>query len=181
MGKAKRKAIGKKATRKAIGVDAKQVVLHECGYKCANPVCRNVITLDVHHMEYVSAGGGDTADNLLPLCPYCHAMHHAGHIPATSIRAWKMLLLAINEAFDRRSVDVLLALASLTRIKRLSGDGVLELAPLVGSGLVTVAEYRDTLPANNFEQAYSAELTDRGRLFVENWKSGDQQAALGSN
>jgi len=74
--------------------------LHESGYKCGNPACHSVVTLDIHHLEQVSAGGGDTAENLLPLCPNCHALHHRGVIPADSIRAWKLLLLTINEAYD---------------------------------------------------------------------------------
>ena len=45
----------------------------EAGYKCGNPTCRNVITLELHHIEYVSDGGGDDPSNLLVLCPYCHS------------------------------------------------------------------------------------------------------------
>ena len=33
-------------------------VLIEAGYKCASPVCRQVITIDVHHIEWVKDGGG---------------------------------------------------------------------------------------------------------------------------
>ncbi len=46
-----------------------------------------------------------------------------------------MLLLAINEAFDRRSVDLLLAL-DLTGMLFVSGEGVLECAALIEAGLV---------------------------------------------
>ena len=99
--------------RRAIPADTRRLVLHECGYKCSNPACRNVITLDVHHLAHVAAGGADRPENLLALCPYCHAMHHAGQIPADSLRSWKLLLLALNEGFDRRSIDLLLALKRL--------------------------------------------------------------------
>jgi len=85
----------------------------EAGYKCANPTCRNVITLEIHHIQYVCGGGGDDPSNLLPLCPYCHAMHHQGHIPVEAIRTWKSLLLALNNALDRRSLDLLLYLREM--------------------------------------------------------------------
>ena len=96
--------------RRSIPVDVQHLVLHEAGYKCANPVCRTILTLDIHHLVPVADDGGNAPDNLLALCPNCHALHHRAEIPADSIRAWKMLLLALNEAYDRRSVDLLLAL-----------------------------------------------------------------------
>ena len=169
------------SNRKTIQLDVKLVVLHEAGYKCGNPVCRHVLTLDIHHLTYVSKGGPDTAENLLPLCPNCHALHHRGEIPEASVRAWKMLLLALNEAFDRRSVDVLLALDRQGPIKRLTGDGVISLAPLVAGGVVSVREYYHEIGGgmiSQHEQMYLAELSDKGKLLVEGWKKGDQAAAV---
>jgi hypothetical protein len=46
------------------------------GYKCANPTCRNVFTLELHHIVWVKDGGGNEPDNLLVLCPNCHAPPH---------------------------------------------------------------------------------------------------------
>src|SRR6266705_1039150 len=107
------KAPATKKRRTAIPVDVRQLVLHESGYKCSNPSCRHVITLDVHHLELVSEGGGNAPENLLALCPNCHALHHANRIPRESLRAWKLLLLALNQGFDRQSIDALLALRRL--------------------------------------------------------------------
>ena len=99
-----------KTKRVSPPLPTQRVVLHEAGYRCANPGCRGIITLDIHHIEYVSEGGGNGADNLLPLCPNCHALHHGGTIPRESIRAWKMLLLSLNDGFSRAAIDLLLAL-----------------------------------------------------------------------
>ena len=168
--------------RKALPLDVRLLVLHEAGYKCGNPVCRHILTLDIHHLVYLADGGPDTADNLLALCPNCHALHHKGEIPASSIRAWKMLLLALNEAFDRKSVDVLLALDNLGPIKRLTGDGVVSLAPLVAAGLVNVRDYPHFIVGGMNQQSqfmYLAELSDKGKLLVEGWKNGDQATAVG--
>ncbi len=160
----------------------RQLVLHEAGYKVSNPRCHYSTQLDVHHLHYVSEGGSDDPANLLPLCPNCHQEHHNGKIPTESLRAWKMLLLAINEAFDRRSVDMLLSISMLKCIKRLSGDGVLQLAPLVASGLVELCEYDQYYKAGTSKpastQQYWATLTDKGILLVEGWKRGDQDMAI---
>jgi hypothetical protein len=172
--------IGAKARN--VNTSIRGQVLHEAGYKCSNPRCRYPLTLDVHHLHYVSEGGSDDPANLLPLCPTCHQEHHAGKIPTDSLRAWKILLLAINEAFDRRSVDMLLAVFRHECIKRITGDGVLQLAPLIASGLVNVREYYQEYNAGTgaqaFTQEYLAELTDKGRLFVQGWLNGDQRTVI---
>ena len=160
--------------RKALPIDVRRHVLHEAGYKCSNPVCRTILTLDIHHLVPVAERGGDVRENLLALCPNCHALHHRGEIPAESVRAWKMLLLAVNEAFDRRSVDLLLML-DVVGMVFVAGEGVLECAGLIASGLVAKGQYSvaGSIPA------YSVSLTDRGRALVAAWKKGDQGAAVG--
>jgi hypothetical protein len=168
--------------RKAIPLDIKQQVLHEAGYRCGNPVCRHVITLDIHHLEFVSEGGPNSAENLLPLCPNCHGLHHSGEIPVTSLRAWKMLLLTLNEAFDKKSLDILLALDKLGKINRITGDGVIDLAPLVASGFVEVKDSQNIIQSasrgQQYEVVYCAELTPEGKLLVDSWKEGDQETAV---
>jgi 5-methylcytosine-specific restriction endonuclease McrA len=105
---------GNIAKRKRIPIEVKQLVLHEGGYKCANPSCRTILTLDIHHLVPVSEGGPNTPENLLALCPNCHSLYHNETIPAQSIKAWKMILLSLNEAFDKRSVDSPVALKYAT-------------------------------------------------------------------
>lgn len=158
------------ATRKSPPIDARSIVLHECGYKCANPACRMVLTLEIHHLEQVSEGGSNEPSNLLALCPNCHALHHSGRIPQASIRAWKHLILALNHAFDAHLVDLLLALRKLGAVI-VSGDGVLQCTQGVSSGLIEVI-FR-VQPEN-----YVVRLTPKGRDFVMNWEAGDEQAAL---
>jgi len=162
--------------RKNIPIATKKLVLHESGYKCGNPICRTIITLDIHHLELVSEGGDNSSDNLLPLCPNCHALHHKGEIPIESLRAWKLILLSINEGYDRRAVDILLALDH-TKSLYISGDGVLECASLVASKLISVREFQQMMGEPN-TKIYLINLTERGRLLVEGWKRGNQQSAI---
>lgn len=51
--------------RKALPTATRMGVLHESGYKCSNPACRMVLTLDIHHIEYITDGGGNGQENLL--------------------------------------------------------------------------------------------------------------------
>ncbi len=171
------------ANRKKLPVDVRRLVLHESGYKCGNPVCRHIITLDVHHIVPVEDRGGDTPENLLPLCPNCHSLHHAGTIPDASIRAWKHLLLALNEGFDRRTVEILFALRRLRNLY-VTGDGVLSCGALIASELITVREGQHDVAEGEYKwdfggaPLYTISLSDRGRRFVEGWESGDQIAAI---
>jgi hypothetical protein len=164
--------------RKALPIEVKQMVLHEAGYKCGRPACRSIITLDIHHLVHFAKGGTDTPENLLPLCGYCHDMYHAGQFPDSSIRAWKMLLLALNEAFDRKSIETLLALDKMSVIQRVSGDAVLGLGSLIAAGMLVVGTHMQRVGHSGYEELYRVELTPKGRVFVEQWKQGNQSAAL---
>lgn len=173
---------GKKRT--SIPADVRHLVLHEAGYKCANPTCRQVLTVEIHHLDPVSDGGPNTPENLLALCPNCHSRHHAGHIPIASLRAWKFLLLALNEAFDRGTIDLLLALRTLHN-HYVTGDGVLQCAALVASGYVVVRPGQHDLQEGaprwdlGGPPLYTISLSERGEHFVDGWREGSQEQAIG--
>jgi 5-methylcytosine-specific restriction endonuclease McrA len=71
--------------RRPISERTRDEVLREAGYKCANPTCRNIITLQIHHMLWVKEGGKSDANNLIALCGHCHDLHTQGHIPKSAI------------------------------------------------------------------------------------------------
>jgi hypothetical protein len=86
-------------------------------------------------------------------------------------------LLSLNEAFDRRSVDLLLALDKLKEGLLVSGDGVLTCAPLIASDMVQQEPiYREV--GDGLDASYEVALTNKGRAFVHAWKRGDQAAAV---
>jgi hypothetical protein len=194
MARSKGQRLPREADRKKIPMAVQHSLLMEAGYKCGNPTCRNVITLELHHIEYVSEGGGDDPDNLLSLCPYCHAMHHAGHIPVEAIRHWKGMLTALNQAFDRVSLDLLLFLWE-TKGQDIwySGDALLRFAGLVAAGLVTfkaeklygqtptTSGFTGSIPTvfhgTSYEIGIKIEirLTDKGKRLVEAWRTGNEE------
>jgi hypothetical protein len=170
--------------RKAIKPAVRDEVLREAGYKCANPICRNIMTLQLHHILWVKDGGGDVATNLLALCGHCHDMHTQGHIPDTAIEHWKGMLHALNHAFDRISMDLLLYLHQRGEKPHwYSGDGVLKFAGLFAAGLVQFGKQyasdtfggigEDGTSVSLYSSCHEVILSQKGKLLVEAWKKGD--------
>jgi len=158
--------------RKKLSAETRELLLTECGYRCAVPTCRNVLALDMHHIVEVHVGGPDDPSNLLVLCGYHHDMYHRGHISSDSIYAYKAMLVAISRAFDLDAVDRLLFLSECKKdFLVVSGDGLLHFARLIAAGLATVEQ-----KANNSWQlvTYAVNISDRGRLIIEAWKQGDR-------
>ena len=157
---------------------------------CGNPRCRHILTLELHHIVWVRDGGGNEPANLLCLCPNCHALHTAGHIPQSAILHWKGALEALNHAFSRESRDLLLFLhATDPESIWYTGDGLLRFASLISAGLVEIAEIRHGEGALGKRRGgifgdYSVEetppltagmvrLSERGRHLVKAWLAGD--------
>jgi HNH endonuclease len=157
-------------------------VLCEAGYKCANPTCRNVLTLQLHHIVWVMEGGGNSALNLVALCGHCHDMHTQGHIPQSAIRYWKGMLHAMNHAFSKESMDFLLFLHQRgTSHHWYSADGVLRFAGLFAAGLVRFGKESSAdsfVSSETMEHVYvschEVVLSEKGTLLVEAWRSGDE-------
>jgi len=184
---------GRTPKRRDPAPSVRDEVLREAGYKCANPTCRNILTLQVHHMIWVKDGGESTAINLIALCGHCHDLHTHGHIPASAISHWKGLLHALNHAFGKESMDLLLYLTH-PGIEGVwyTGDGLLKFAGLIAAGLVEVAEsrfsvgvrYGNSAPTSPPTTAVRVKLSAKGALLVHSWLQGDEigyRAALTSS
>jgi hypothetical protein len=166
------KKSSKPRERENLSVKIRTQVLTEAGYRCAVPTCREILVLDLHHIWEVSAGGPDKVENLIALCPTCHALYHRGKIKSDSIYAWKAMLVAIGRAFDVDAIDKLVFLHKLpTQPLAVSGDGVLSFARLIAADLAAFEE----LANNNWQiVSYSVTLTPKGRMLVDAWQSGDR-------
>jgi len=176
--------------RKAIPAEIRRAVLLEAGYSCANPTC-HVPLLHAHHIDYVQNGGGDTEDNLIPLCPNCHSMVHNNVIPTEAVKTWKTMLVAANHAWTKETLNNLLFLdTELAESLYLTGDGVVRFSDLIVSSLAEaehVAWVGDTsmvftctinipmaTPASEMTKlAYKVKLTTKGKALVDAWKKGD--------
>ena len=158
--------------RKNINLRTRTAVLTEAGYRCAVPTCRNILALDLHHMYQVSEGGGNGPENLIALCPTCHALYHRGTISADAIYSYKSMLVALSRAFDLEAVDRLLFLLMFEKdFVVVSGEGLVRLSRLIAAGLASAE-----LKANNnwLIVSYAINISEKGRQIIEAWKSGDR-------
>lgn len=165
------------ARRIQIPLAVKREVLIEACYRCAVPLCRESITIDVHHIDG-DASNNDTA-NLVVLCPTCHAAFHRKKYSVEAIKFWKLLLRQLNASYDRNTINLLLMLGELSESKwdkyEVTGDGLLAFAPLLAGGLIDVsifhrAAYDRAMPY------YEVRLSERGRATMKAWKEGDPSA-----
>ena len=92
--------------RKALPLPVKLQVLTEAGYRCAAPTCRSILAIDLHHIEPVAEKRGDTLENLIALCPTCHALYERGTIAQESSHAWKTILVSLSRAFDQEALEM---------------------------------------------------------------------------
>lgn len=143
-------------------------MLTEAGYRCAVPTCRGILALDLHHVAPVRVGGANTADNLLALCPTCHALFERGVITGQSIAIWKAFLRSLARAYDHRTLDLLWFLKKVPGFK-CTGDGVVSFASLVGAGLAEL-----DLSQQGFGALVGVQLSPEGTRLLEAWEHADK-------
>lgn len=184
--------------RKAIPAPTRSAVLLEAAYRCANPRCRHILTLELHHLLWVRDGGGNEHDNLIALCPNCHALHTAGHTPSEAIYAWKGLLVSLNNP-HQGAADLLLVLHREEERLRLAGanavnkgstqppfhftgDGLGMLSGLMTAGFIEIDRRFSGVNAwGSSMPSFTVRLTDLGRSMVDAWLAGapsEVEAAL---
>jgi hypothetical protein len=134
------------------------------------------LTLEMHHLDPVAEGGTNDAANLICLCPNCHTQHHQSLIPESSLRTWKHVLLSLNEAYDRRSVDILLAIHRLGSLG-VSGDGALNCASLLASELLDIGVHVHGHVSGHGADILVLRLSEKGKRLVEGWLEGNEAKA----
>jgi hypothetical protein len=158
--------------RKKLSQELRQSVLTEAGYRCAVPTCRNILAIDLHHIEEISESGPDKLSNLIALCPTCHALFHRNTITRESIYSWKAMLVSLSQAFDIEALDNLLFLEKLIPNQlALSGDGVLKFSRLIAADLASFK----LIMQNGPMVLYDVQLSQKGRMLVDAWKIGNRQ------
>lgn len=159
-------------TRPAIPAELKRRVLVEAGHRCAIPTCRH-IEVELHHIEPWANTQTHEYQNLIALCPNCHARADSGKIDRKSLRIYKAALRYAHDKFSQFEMDVLFDLKSLPAngarpfpeymgllLKRLlDSDFVRFYRPLGGVAVGTASGTLHTGPS-------SLVITPEGRDFV---------------
>lgn len=143
-------------------------VLTEAGYRCAVPTCRGIVVLDLHHIVPVRDGGQNELENLIALCPTCHALYERRKINPSSIRIWKAFLQSLYRAYDHRTLDLLWFLKKVPNFQ-CSGDGVVSFASLVGAGLAELE-----ISQQGFTALVGVRLSEAGSRLLDAWSSADE-------
>ena len=127
----------------------------------------------------VSKGGGNDPGNLLPLCPTCHALYTRGRIPQDAIRAYKVVLVGLSQAFDRITIDDLLFLQKIGQTNRdfvCTGDGVTRFTQLYAAGLARFEFFQGMRGGGQNVDYYRIFITSRGQRLLEGWLDGNSRA-----
>ena len=75
--------------RPAIPAEMRRKVLVEAGHRCAIQTCRNSANVEVHHIIPWEECKEHNPENLIALCPNCHALTHDGSIDRKALRKYK--------------------------------------------------------------------------------------------
>ncbi len=84
----------------SLSEDAKNKLMNAVWYRCENPYCNYTQFLDVHHIVSEVEGGTNRLDNLLVLCPTCHAAADNNEISEEELQSW------IKERAERFKTDL---------------------------------------------------------------------------
>ncbi len=67
---------------------ARNKLMNAVWYRCENPRCNYTHFLDVHHIVSEVEGGSNRLDNLIVLCPACHAAADSHKTSERKLRSW---------------------------------------------------------------------------------------------
>lgn len=160
--------------RRSIPAPLKRSILVEAGHRCAIPTCRH-INVEVHHIIPWKQCQEHDYDNLIALCPNCHARADRGDIDRPSLRLYKRNLQFMHDKFSNYEIDILF------RVFKLSEDHALDWPPfldilinrILDAKLVRIIERPSRSVSTRSMQISPNHLviTDEGRRFVERIRS----------
>ena len=102
--------LDKMTKRPPIPAELERNILIEAGHRCAIPTCRH-IQVEMHHIVPWSKCKCHEYENLIALCPNCHARADRGEIDRKSLKMYKNKLRFLHDKFSRLEVDFLFELA----------------------------------------------------------------------
>lgn len=97
--------------RPAIPAELKRRIYVEAGHRCAIPTCRH-IEIEIHHIKPWSQTRTHQYENLIALCPNCHARADRGDLDRKSLCIYKAALRYAHDKYSQFEMDVLFDLSS---------------------------------------------------------------------
>ena len=166
--------------RPAVPISLKRKLLEEAGYRCAIPTCRTPSPLDMEHIEPWSKVKSHEFENMIILCPNCHARVTRGEISKEAIKTYKRNLAIISGRYSLYEIRLLelayqqgaasrpgwgypLQETDLLHVKGVLDDGLFQLNR---TGSVVKMAGVDVSPV-------FIVLTENGRDFIRKYFSGE--------
>jgi hypothetical protein len=151
-------------------------VLLEAGHRCAIPTCRHA-PVEIAHIVPWRDVQEHEFDNLITLCPTCHARYDKGDIDRLSMYRYKANLSILNSRYgdlERRVLQYFADHLGSNEITLFGGLDVL-LFYLLRDKLIVDTGERDGVgfgAGADGDQVWSHvtyQLTEKGRTFIEKW------------
>jgi len=166
---------------RCIPAEIKRQVLLESGHMCAIPTCRWQAT-QFAHIEPYSKCKSHEASNIIALCPNHHDLYdNKKVIDQKSMRAYKVKLQFLNKRYTMYELRLLALLAEKrfvlaageVQTQGLLKDGLIENAKTFMTHSITETDDAsgERLFEDSFVMYFAARLTEKGRQFIEKWKS----------
>ncbi|MFE3586796.1 HNH endonuclease [Streptomyces niveus] len=178
------------AGRPEIPMKIKRPVLVEAGHRCAIPTCRQT-PVEIAHIVPWSKVQEHRFENLIALCPTCHARFDQGDIDRQSMMQYKANLEVVNSRYTDHERQILKEFIRRDqRRKELGGKRNSyrrwEDWERVGLGHIRVHDHMRWMVSNLVEDgivcfhadmrqlregihAVPVVLTDKGNLFLSRW------------
>ncbi|PKW15925.1 HNH endonuclease [Saccharopolyspora spinosa] len=172
--------------RPSIPAELRRAVLVEAGHRCAIPTCRQY-PVDIDHIVDWAKVQRHDFDNLIALCPTCHARKTRGEIDIKSMKQYKINLGVLTSRYTDLELRLLRWLVDYMpgRGRPMLPDGMIwVVGDLLSDGLIELRDDGWLLPSghpdgpgpNNFMKQVATDrnaryvsLTDKGRELVERW------------
>lgn len=162
------------STRPPIPEELKRRVLVEAGHRCAIPTCRNPVT-EVAHIVPYRIRKKHEYENLIALCPTCHARADKGEIDRQSLKMYKRILQRLTDRYERFELLVLNELRE-GRPVIIAGSMILLIKNILDDKLVDlVAQSYSGFEVKGLPNQAKVVLTPDGTKFIDAWIKANEE------
>jgi len=153
----------------------------EAGHRCAIPTCRQT-PVELAHIVPWSQVREHTFENMITLCPTCHARFDRGEIDRTAMRQYKANLTVIASRYGDLERRVLTIFAENPNAEEVSVPGHLHIlmSYMVVDGLVVLQPVKTSLAIKVDGEDITLyppliyRITPKGKEFVQKWLSAQE-------
>ena len=156
--------------RSPIPITLARDVKIEAGHRCAIPTCRHP-RVEIAHIIPWAEVQDHVFENLIALCPNCHDLYDRDKkIDRKSMLIYKANLGLLNSRYGEYERRILQRFCDWPNEKTIRLPGLCEIFILYLLKDGFLSKTREGPHINDSPSWEEYRLTDKGRLFTENWK-----------